>query len=236
MTIIQIILLVLACISVAGYVLSIAGLSNRLPLMEKIAKPFILPPLLAILIIILTPYLPDARNIMRNAVPAVSFGLIAIILFDYLKSVRYSLIFRTITIVMLCVQKIFWHILLYRSLQLYPRMRAFTVCMIIFYILLTVFLFILKIYPAKFFIAILFVINMAASCLVNYETLVTLAGNTSIYSVLFFAGSIAMLGGDYFLMIDFSEKNFEGIKLIKDILFFAGQILMALAAISMMLF
>lgn len=236
MTTIQIILLVLASFSVAGYVLSIVGLSSRLPLMEKIAKPFILPPLLAILIIMLHPYLPDARNIMRNAIPAVSLGMIAIILFEYLENVRYSMIFRSAAIAMLLMQKVFWHILLYRSLQLYPRMTAFTVCMIIFYILLSIVLFAFRLYPIKILVTVLFLISMGTSYLVNYEALVTLAGNTAIYSILFFAGSLAMIGGDYLLIVDFSGNDFEGIQLLKDILFFAGQILMALAAISMMFF
>lgn len=236
MSTIQIILLSLSAIIVVSYTLCIVGLSKKIPLMEKIAKPFILPCLLAVSLIILTSYFPDSRNIIRHAVPAIFLGLTGIILFDYIENIRFSKIFKTISQFMFIIQKIFWIMLLYRSIQLYPRVTSFNVFIIILYISVGALLFFIRLFPEKIWTTLLFIINTTTAFFLNYITIITLEGFFCVYSIFFLLGSISLIFADYLIMIEFCEKKIEWNNLLKDIFFFASQILMALGAISMMIF
>lgn len=209
-------------------VLYTIGLIKNIPLMQKISSGFIIPMIEAVTLIMLARYLPDSFHILLVTVIALFLTSTAEILFLF----NNISILQTLSKILFLLSQICW-MDIYKSTFFINRIPTWlsSISLVFYLLIICGVCFITG--KQKLSIIVTHIISMIIIFTVNYCTFITLCFESSLYSLLQFAGTLSACALVIYYIFnhtrfDFKYKNFVLLILliISQGLLSAGNILM----------
>lgn len=219
MNIFTILLMIFTAFFTASAVLEITAYNKKIKLLEHIAKPGIYVFLLLTSLMILIPRIPDSINIIIFLSIALITGLAGSTLQFFPKTKK-----NLILILSLFMTGFLCHLLLIApSFRLFRAHPAVAITFLLIYAATLFFYYKYCIGKRNHIKTACIIVYLAPLLFLHYGTVITLCGQPHLYSALLFTGATVSIASQGLIIRGFFSKTSEKERLLRMILYIAGQ-------------